>query len=255
MEEIYKRADRVVVWLGPEADDSTHAMELMKSLASQAEIDRHTLAIKPSSVGADEPHWVDVNIELPYDERDWRALYSLLHRTWFERLWIRQEIGFSGTNAIVLCGTATIMWQDLRKANNLFMLTVSPQDVFSKQEQITFNRCTRHIDDMAQYRPSIPTWQTLGDAESSQCSNPREKVYANLSFIQDAAVDIGLQPNYTLFVSEVSFALRFSNSTNDWTYCITASYWTSVEICQVGLRIGQSAPGSLNLRRVMRSPL
>lgn len=48
MGEIYKRADRVVVWLGPEADDSTHAMDLLRSLASKLEIDWATKAVRPS---------------------------------------------------------------------------------------------------------------------------------------------------------------------------------------------------------------
>ncbi|RDI80103.1 hypothetical protein Vi05172_g9937 [Venturia inaequalis] len=207
MGEIYKRAERVVVWLGPEADESAHAMSIMTSLASKVEIDWATHARKPSLEGADEPHWADPSIELPYSERDWRALYYFLGRTWFERLWVRQEIAFSRANAIVLCGTVTMLWQDLRKANCIWMVNVSPGDIFSEQRTVIFHKWTRHIYVMASYRPSGATWQTLRHAGSSQCFDQRDKVYGNLGLIQESEGEIGLKPDYDQPVREVNVQL------------------------------------------------
>lgn len=207
MGEMYKRADRVVVWLGPAADDSKHAIDLMKSLASKVQINWDTFAKRPSLEGADEPHWADENIKLPYDGRGWRALYSLLNRAWFQRLWVRQEIAFSRGNAIVLCGTVTVLWQDFRKSNNLLMVKPLPSGYLSDQEDIIFHRCTRHINGMARYRSSAPTWLTLRDTRFSQCSDPRDKVYGSLGFIQEAEGDIGLEPNYEWSESEVNIQL------------------------------------------------
>lgn len=207
MGQIYKRAKRVVVWLGPEADDSTHAMELMKSLASKVEIDWDNFVIKPSSDATDEPHWADKHICLPYSKRDWRALCCLLNRTWFKRLWVRQEINLSRPEAVVFCGEAAMLWLDFRKANSMMMNTVDPtSDVLSDQGEIIQKR-TRHIDDLAFYRPSNRTWQTLRNAGSSQCSNPRDKIYANLGLIREAEGDLGLVPNYEQSVREVNIEL------------------------------------------------
>ncbi|KAE9974683.1 hypothetical protein EG328_003695 [Venturia inaequalis] len=208
MGEIYKRAERVVVWLGPEADESAHAMSIMTSLASKVEIDWLTGAIKPSLEGADEPHWANENILFPYSERDWRALYYFLGRTWFERLWVRQEIAFSRANAIVLCGTVTMLWQDLREANFILMVNALPGDAFFLEQQMsTFQKYGARINDMALYRPSRPTWQTLRDAGSSQCFDQRDKVYANLGLIQESEGDIGLKPDYDQSVREVNVQL------------------------------------------------
>ncbi|QDS68455.1 hypothetical protein FKW77_010822 [Venturia effusa] len=208
MGQIYKRANRVVVWLGPEADDSTHAMKLIEFLASKVEVDWDALAIKPSLDGADEPHWADCNAVLSLSARDWRALYSLLGRVWFERLWVRQEIVLAQKTVVVSCGTTTILWDDFR--NSIYLLHAKPSnsmDQLSSEESTQFFARCQHIYLMANYKSSTATWRMLRNAGPSKCSDPRDKVYANLGLIQESEGDIGLKPNYDQSVREVKIQL------------------------------------------------
>ncbi|KIN08291.1 hypothetical protein OIDMADRAFT_98373, partial [Oidiodendron maius Zn] len=66
MGSIYRLANRVLAWLGPEENDSGHALQII------------------DHVGRQELY----------------CICSLFERPWFERIWIRQEIGLS-TRALV----------------------------------------------------------------------------------------------------------------------------------------------------------
>lgn len=120
MGEIYRRADRVVIWLGPEADDSTLSIGLMSTLASKVEMNWDTYVIKPSLRGADEPHWVSGFLSFLIARRN-GVLYRVSSPdVGSKSLWVRQEIAFSTNNAVKpvsFCGKATIVWRDFRKAN------------------------------------------------------------------------------------------------------------------------------------------
>jgi hypothetical protein len=150
----------------------------------------------------EEYHWANKYIALPYEERDWSALHHLLNRTWFERLWIRQEIAFSKSNALVMCGMAAILWHDLRKSNQVLRIKLKPGPT-DTDIQREIPRHTNEIEDIARYNSSIPAWKTLRNARFSKCSDPRDRVYANLSFIQDAEGDVRIVPDYLLPVSDV----------------------------------------------------
>jgi len=101
-------AARVVVWLGLEEDDSTYALELMDSLASKVRLDWVTWELKLSYLGADEPDWADRSKPLLYKVREFYALNRLIHWSWFERLWIQQEIHLAKSSAIVMCCSTII---------------------------------------------------------------------------------------------------------------------------------------------------
>jgi hypothetical protein len=75
-------------------------------LSSKVEVDWLALKMKPAGQGNEE--WTDRTKPLPYTERELLAMCSLLDRSWFEKLWIRQEIRLGGRNAIVLCGSHVI---------------------------------------------------------------------------------------------------------------------------------------------------
>jgi hypothetical protein len=70
MADIFSNAERVVVWLGPESNDSTMAMTLMESLSSKFEVDWNLQKMRPSSPQS-EAHWSNKDIILTYEEDEW----------------------------------------------------------------------------------------------------------------------------------------------------------------------------------------
>lgn len=102
MADIYKRAHRVVVWLGPSENSSDIAMDAMEGLAT-------ALPLVPHSLGHSELS----KCGLP-DTHDplWRALGHLVRREWFGRLWTFQEVVLA-TDILMVCGQKTIDWKSL----------------------------------------------------------------------------------------------------------------------------------------------
>ncbi|PVH70544.1 hypothetical protein DL98DRAFT_472570, partial [Cadophora sp. DSE1049] len=76
MYSIYGKAALVTVWLGSEIHDSHLAFEFMRIFAKEAK----------------DPHWVRRTIREHTFSREWHAVDHLLHRNWWRRLWIIQEM-------------------------------------------------------------------------------------------------------------------------------------------------------------------
>ncbi|RDI86915.1 hypothetical protein Vi05172_g3163 [Venturia inaequalis] len=97
MHRIYKTSDHVRVWLGTdEYQEAVTAFNFMKVL---------DLALEDG-------------MEHVYDE-DWKALRRFLSISWFERVWVCQEIG-TAVPASLYWGTAVIDWITVTNTSNTF---------------------------------------------------------------------------------------------------------------------------------------
>lgn len=110
MGDIYRSARNVVAFLGPAMDNSPVAMNLINNISCSIEVDFGSGLVKPRNHPGTDPGWA--NMEKPLDiERDHvLALSHLVHREWFERVWIRQEIGLGESRTILLCGQDSVKW-------------------------------------------------------------------------------------------------------------------------------------------------
>lgn len=89
MAEIYKRAETVLVWLGPPRDDSDAVMDIIESMAFSN-------------------HYVQY--EVP--ESKFKVL-ELLRRSYWSRVWVVQEIAVARSDPLVGCGYKWILWRDM----------------------------------------------------------------------------------------------------------------------------------------------
>ncbi|KIW03032.1 uncharacterized protein PV09_05685 [Verruconis gallopava] len=210
MRDIYGLASRVVVWLGLEDQDSTYALDLMDELSRKIDVDWLNATMRPSLSAVDEPQWTDLTQLLPYEEKELSALYFLLHRPWFERLWIRQEIRLANPDAIVMCGFKTIRWQSFRNA--LFCLRQKAK----KREHlgakaVPFHNRIEMIYQMSDDASAIPLGRLLRQTKHCKCSDPRDRIYAMLSILQKSERDMKLEVDYSLTTAEVyqNLVLRY----------------------------------------------
>ncbi|OCK72955.1 hypothetical protein K432DRAFT_340879, partial [Lepidopterella palustris CBS 459.81] len=197
---IYAASSLLVIWLGPEQDDSDMAMNQLWDLGSASPYDK-----MPILTG-----------------RTLKALERLLSRPWWSRVWILQEVlfGAMGTKldkARVWCGSTNIQWVHL---------------------VIAAVRMQSHKDDMRQYFPAIDNilileslrdqaWKRITAAPGAasrddvlelisrfrgfQSTDPRDKIYALLGMLFEGAHRpfTEIRVNYTATVEDVftSFAL------------------------------------------------
>jgi Heterokaryon incompatibility protein (HET) len=107
MHATFSNAFRVIVWLGPAADNSDLAMGQVSSLESALA----PLRTSPLSE-IDNATFRSLGLPASYDPI-WPAFSKFFQRSWFQRLWIFQEAVLA-RDMIFLCGTKVAQWSSLQ---------------------------------------------------------------------------------------------------------------------------------------------
>jgi len=217
MSDIYGGACQVVVWLGPEDDDSFRAFNVLHDIGSSIDVNWTDQSFKPK-VAADNSSSSMLEDLRNYRFRDEEihAVKRLLHRQWFERLWIRQEIGLA-TQALVCCGRLTMSWCLFRDAiffvyfegRKLMTEALGDQIAsFGSRINLVYRLCHRRVYLLQTLR------RDLGQVV---CADSRDKIYGILSLIDPHQQSMGITPDYTRDVALVyqDTTMRFINHTRN----------------------------------------
>jgi hypothetical protein len=169
MNMIYGVAGKLIVWLGPEADDSSLAMEALQLHGAGSPYDK--MPILTGSVLT--------------------AVEKLLTRRWWSRIWIIQEVFWGGVgrkvqNMRVRCGTKEVWWVNL---------------------VVAAARMQSHANDQRQYYPAIESILRLDELRNQaefmtnnaadekmvidlvamhrhfRATDPRDKIYALMGMV------------------------------------------------------------------------
>ncbi|RYP91114.1 hypothetical protein DL770_002770 [Monosporascus sp. CRB-9-2] len=102
MRDIYASAERVIIWLGEE-DDETDVLDSLPLLATQ----NH----RQGNDAKQDQHMVDLVSRCT-------GFFSGLmdRRPWFSRVWIIQELAMARQDPLVVCGRKSVSWSTLMKA-------------------------------------------------------------------------------------------------------------------------------------------
>jgi hypothetical protein len=126
MFQIYGKASSVLVWPGPESDNSALALEALEKLGSvpdDMEVDdMHDNMFTGSrlSIRPKDPSRLQSFSDLSASERS--AITDLLtHRTWWSRIWVIQEISHA-CQAYLICGSRAVNWDIV---SNIFRINES----------------------------------------------------------------------------------------------------------------------------------
>ncbi|KAF2652979.1 HET-domain-containing protein [Lophiostoma macrostomum CBS 122681] len=103
MGSIYTAATSVAIWLGPEADNSPAAIQLLRELELSADSPATIPDMISSRVGGDE---------IP-------ATVALFDRAYWKRLWVVQEV-LNAQKIRVYCGSTITDWQTYVTAHQVF---------------------------------------------------------------------------------------------------------------------------------------
>ncbi|EXF76140.1 hypothetical protein CFIO01_03533 [Colletotrichum fioriniae PJ7] len=192
--DIYRRASHVVVWLGPEREDSKIAMAALRHLGEQA-VYTERGAWRTNPPGCSNPELARASVPLPYDEQAWRSITSLLQRSWFERLWVWQEVRLADERSFMLCGPDSISLSLFRRA--IFCA--------SDKKFLPSNEVRGLILDAVEVMlpfSNQPFFRELQTLNWKGCANPRDKIYGALG-AAPAAIRERITPDYSLPVEKV----------------------------------------------------
>jgi hypothetical protein len=216
MADIYKLAERVLVWLGSEGDNSSYALEVLHSLGTKVDVDWMKSNMKPSDDAESngETHWSELSVALPYKSEEVFPIYHLFQRSWFGRLWIRQEVGLAN-RAVIICGFDTIPWQNFRNAVFcLWYKDISTYCLGGPSEQQLFIDRLEMILHLCANTGSLSIPSLIEEARKCECSDPKDRIYGVLGLFNENDRALKIIPDYQKSIHQVyqDFFLSFLNT-------------------------------------------
>lgn len=204
MAQIYRRAERTIVWLGPASEDSDNAIEFLHLLR------RNKFRLE------------DIDGDMMQEMRSisvrprWTALENLLVRPWWKRVWTVQELTIART-ATFFCGTASISRSDFKTAMySVWLCGRWERRILSRAAFYpAWNRRRLHMwyntdrqaasDGPVRELPLIGMMAFCGDHSAT---DPRDRIYSLLGLARDR--HLVPQPNYELDVTTIFIQLVHS---------------------------------------------
>ncbi|KAF4464009.1 heterokaryon incompatibility het-6 [Fusarium albosuccineum] len=202
MPSIYSNADSVAIWLGPEEDDSSSAMNLLRHVAEQAKY----------------PDVVSRLLAAGARNGDLAAVVSLFERDYWRRLWVVQEV-FNAREIQVYCGSTKLPWDVYQLASDAF--SRHRGDMAFRNDQIEGRRPAVSPDQFSyaqvliyQGPASLPDLEVyMGDGEEALleimracrrklASDPRDKLFGILGVLP-ADIRNEFRADYNLPVKDV----------------------------------------------------
>ena len=171
MASIYRLASRVMIWLGPEKDDSAYAFSFTCDIGSRIRLEPNDTAVH--SLDSTMPsHEFQLQLQSTFGESRLReALRSLFDRYYFERLWVRQEAFFGGESALIQCGNKIDLWSHFKRGAFAW--------AFSAIEDSKGSYCVASMS-LNMLRQDAHIVGLLWSTRSTKCLDPRDKVFAIL---------------------------------------------------------------------------
>lgn len=207
MGDIYSQAASVVVWLGPSKDDSDWAMDYMNSVGIVVQVN---FSHSPVTMVPLCKHGVDLADRYQplgltmWDSSLLRAIYDLLQRQWFRRLWIRQEIFLAKQNhAVVQCGPDSMPWSVFRSALHLIRVKGKPNPRGIR----SWIPLLQSLHGFIYQESDCSIMRLRLFFESTQCSDPRDRIYAVTSLLRQKDRRFWPAPNYTKSSIEIYSAV------------------------------------------------
>jgi hypothetical protein len=171
MRQIYEKAQRVVIWLGIESDNSNLAFKFMSFISK----DRRKRAMKPGNFHGE--------IKYPGFEVELEAVWKLFQRPYWERLWIIQEVVVS-KEAELYCGKEHIPWEEFSR----FQTCLEDGEIQSLhkssiEKSLAFSLDRYRVYHQTDYSNLI---ELLEPFSSSLCFEVRDKIYGLIGLARDA---------------------------------------------------------------------
>jgi hypothetical protein len=214
MQEIYRRSNEILIWLGPEGDGSASAIALAARIA--AYWSNQGLNIGDAESEFRKKSRADLSTLLDqcnckFDSAPVAAFTLLLARDWFERVWIIQEAAAPVNMKTIQCGSSQIDWWSLiAAAKFLSHATIRPdlKDYFPNIESVSLVSM-RGLFNLDQLQRKIETGTyridllgTLANYRHYKATDPRDKVYALLGLATEASTQ-DFRPDYSLDLPDV----------------------------------------------------
>lgn len=198
---IYFLAVRTIVWLGPEADNSTAALDLIRHWTSQVAINEANL-LQPADSTADAS-WADPTISLPYNAGELNSMHHLLNRPYFERTWTRQECTLA-RDAVVQCGAQQVPWASFVRGVAYLHLKRHDNEALDAGQVYDFARAVTKAFDLTNLPQLNCEYANLRLVMGqTKCFDLRDKIHGLRYLLNDYDQLLAPEPDYTVPVEDL----------------------------------------------------
>lgn len=186
MDDIYRQAEQVIIFLGTADDASTRAMDLLQLTRGFIQANGDVLP----ALRIDDFEKRSLGTGIP--PASWAAVARLLSKPWFNRCWAVQEVALA-SDALAVCGRHAVRWDELCQLcrwvvdNNGLLFQVMEKHLPPGSRMVYLEAPFRNPPSIAVTRdlqcgekdPSI-LQQLLLRFRHFQASDPRDKIFALL---------------------------------------------------------------------------
>lgn len=237
MQRIYEEAQLVLIWLGPARDESDVAMDSLKQIGEQY---AKSVVIKRWEFRCFCARWLHLLVNFRDDKEDEEddgltleqilsqvtnkhgtqaalptgAIYHLLQRPWWQRVWVVQELG-AARKAIFMCGSRSIDANRMSTALTIFRLALQAVDgslYITPGDHVPAGIDSRPylmLGSRMMTRAKLPLLHLIRAAfpymqehRRLNATDPRDVIFALCGLSRDAD-SLGIQPNYMEDCSQV----------------------------------------------------
>jgi hypothetical protein len=189
MADIFTKASRVVVWLGPESSDSSVAMDCFHTISENIQVHPVMKTIRSLS---NETHWEDIYFRLPSSRAQYWSMYRFLQRSWFERLGSR--------NTAVKCGAKEIPWSSICTAGACLYAKAKHPEFLTPELLSSVER----VNALCNTERETQFVELIKNTQRCLCSDPKDRVFAILSLVQPPNSELlNIKPDYSKSVHEI----------------------------------------------------
>lgn len=212
MPDIYSLAHGVVVWLGPEKDNSNVVMEVLNDIGQDVTMDWNLLLYRVDPCSSLYSRGLDLS------PPQWLSIMNLLSRSWFDRLWVVQEICLARKWVRMVCGFKIIPFVTF--GNAIAYLEVNYNRMTGRERE-TLLGIERLFALKA--RGGFRLESVLEDTRHRDCKDKKDRVYAVLSLLPETK-KVGILPDYTIsardvFENVILQQLKHRNTLRMLCYC------------------------------------
>lgn len=204
MDQIYRRAHRVVIWLGPLTEPIRRLMDSLADLHRQ---------IPGINWPPTDPRWQISRNRL--EDSSAEALHTLaqtfmdiLERPWFRRVWVIQEVA-NARAALVHCGPKSVTARVFAACPNLLDVRLDLNIRGSERASNPYAHCQAVLDVMPGPSRRESWWNRDRDLltllkkfSNTKATREHDKVFALLGMCPDANAEIPV--DYTLPIDELN---------------------------------------------------
>ncbi|KAH8800858.1 heterokaryon incompatibility protein-domain-containing protein [Xylogone sp. PMI_703] len=201
MGSIYRKAERIIIWLGEATYSTDYVMYYMNQLEEEsvkhAFGDQHRQEISDKQL---VNIWSTLVHDLTPDQKGFlrESLQSLLDRNWFKRVWVIQETG-NARAADIVCGNKSV-------SADIFVLTLSLLKITPDLHcQSIIDIMPGSLRDNSWWAEKRDLYTILDKFRNSEATDPKDKIYALLNISSDAYNTDLLRADYRKSLQDIIF--------------------------------------------------